>query len=145
MPPNVHFSSKTYEWSTPQAYFDLVEAEFGFFDLDPCATADNTKGRAWWTKEQDGLGKPWYGRVWMNPPYGYGIKDWVRKAYTSSLRGCLCVCLLPARTDASWWHDYVMKGEVRFIRGRLKFGGSKTNAPFPSALVIFRPQVDLIG
>lgn len=73
----------------------------------------------------------------MNPPYGRGIKNWVRKAYQESLRGAYVVCLLPARTDTSWWHDYVMRGRVTFIRGRLKFNDGNNSAPFPSALVEF--------
>jgi len=77
----------------------------------------------------------------MNPPYGRVIGQWVKKAYESSLDGATVVCLLPARTDTSWWHDYCMKGEIRFVRGRLKFGGARGNAPFPSAVVIFRPGV----
>jgi site-specific DNA-methyltransferase (adenine-specific) len=75
----------------------------------------------------------------MNPPYGREIGKWVRKAYETAQAGrqAVVVCLLPARTDTAWWHDYAMKGEIRFLRGRLKFGGSKNSAPFPSALVIF--------
>jgi len=75
----------------------------------------------------------------MNPPYGREIRQWVKKAYESALGGATVVCLLPARTDTSWWHDYCMKGEIRFIRGRLKFGDARENAPFPSAVVIFKP------
>lgn len=88
----------------------------------------------------------WWGKVWMNPPYGRTIGQWMKKAYesatTSPVDGLpdadLVVCLVPARTDTAWWHDYAMKGEIRFIRGRLKFGDAKHNAPFPSALVIFK-------
>ena len=78
----------------------------------------------------------------MNPPYGREIGKWLKKAYESSINGAIVVCLIPARTDTAWWHDYVMKGKIRFIRGRLKFGGSKNSAPFPSAIVIF--QADAI-
>jgi hypothetical protein len=73
----------------------------------------------------------------MNPPYGRAIKDWMAKAYDSSKNGAKVVCLVPARTDTAWWHDYAMKGEITFLRGRLKFGNSKNSAPFPSALVVF--------
>lgn len=79
----------------------------------------------------------------MNPPYGRTIGDWMRKAYESAQAGALVVCLVPARTDTAWWHDYAAKGVVRFIRGRLKFGGHKNSAPFPSALVIFSAQMTL--
>jgi len=83
----------------------------------------------------------WDGVCWMNPPYGRTIGKWMRKAYESSLTGSTVVCLVPARTDTAWWHDYAIKGEVRFLRGRLKFGGSANSAPFPNAVVIFRPML----
>lgn len=132
------FTSQTGEWATPQDFFDRLDDEF-HFTLDACATPENAKCERYYTKEQDGLAQPWQGVVWVNPPYGREIGKWVRKAYESSLQGAAVVCLLPARTDTAWWHDYCTKGEVRFIRGRLKFGGSKNSAPFPSAVVIFRP------
>jgi hypothetical protein len=80
----------------------------------------------------------------MNPPYGKKVGAWVKKAYETSTKGSLVVCLLPARTDTAWWHDYVMKGEVRFIRGRLRFGESRWRAPFPSAVVVFRPPTETV-
>ena len=76
----------------------------------------------------------------MNPPYGRTIKQWMKKAYESSLAGATVVCLVPARTDTNWWHDYAMKGDIEFIKGRLKFGGSKNSAPFPSAVVVFKAK-----
>jgi site-specific DNA-methyltransferase (adenine-specific) len=80
-------------------------------------------------------------RCWMNPPYGREIKAWMKKAYDSSRTGALVVCLVPARTDTAWWHDYATKAaEIRFIRGRLRFGDAKHAAPFPSAVVVFQPQ-----
>jgi len=137
---SVHFSSATDKWSTPQAYFDVVEAEFGQFDLDVCADESNAKCLRYYTMDTDGLSQPWFGRCWMNPPYGRTIGAWVRKAFESAQGGATVVCLLPARTDTRWWHEYVMKADdIRFIKGRLKFGGSKNSAPFPSALVIFKP------
>ncbi len=136
----VHFSSNTSEWSTPQATFDALDAEF-HFTLDPCASAENAKCERYFTKEDDGLAQTWEGSCFMNPPYGREIGKWVRKAYESSLEGATVVCLLPARTDTAWWHDYVMKSnDIRFIRGRLRFSGSKVNAPFPNAIVVFRPK-----
>lgn len=137
---NVHFSSSTCEWPTPREYFASVVNEFGPFDLDPCATPENAKAPRYFTKNEDGLEQEWTGRVWMNPPYGRCIGHWMRKAHESSERGAFVACLVPARTDTAWWHDYAAKGEVRFIRGRLKFEGAKANAPFPSALVIFHPK-----
>lgn len=76
----------------------------------------------------------------MNPPYGRTIGDWMRKAYESSQNGATVVCLVPARTDTVWWHDYAMRGEIEFIKGRLRFNGHKNSAPFPSAVVVFRPD-----
>lgn len=131
------FSSETDLWETPQATFDALDKEF-HFTLDVCALPTNAKVNNYFTPEMDGLSQEWVGACWMNPPYGREIKAWLMKAYESSIRGATVVCLLPARTDTSWWHDYVIKGEVRFIRGRLKFGGHKNSAPFPSAIVIFR-------
>jgi len=133
----VHFSSATDLWSTPQEFFDSLISEFSF-GLDVCALPENAKCRRYFTPEQNGLAQRWRGICWMNPPYGREIAAWVRKAYESARGGATVVCLLPARTDTAWWHDYCVKGEIRFIRGRLKFGGSKFSAPFPSALVIFR-------
>ncbi len=131
------YSSATPEWETPQVFFDALDREFGF-TLDVCATPENAKCLTFFTSEMDGLKKKWVGSCWMNPPYGREIGKWVRKAYESSREGATVVCLVPARTDTAWFQDFCMKGELRFIRGRLKFGGSKNSAPFPSAVVIFR-------
>lgn len=134
---NVMFSSKTDVWATPQRFFDELDREFNF-ELDVCATPENAKCRRFYTKEQDGLAQPWVGRVWCNPPYGREIGKWVKKAFETAARGGLVVMLLPARTDTRWFHDYIYgKADVRFIRGRLKFGDSKNSAPFPSMVVIF--------
>jgi phage N-6-adenine-methyltransferase len=136
---NVHFSSKTDMWATPQGFFDRYDLIYNF-STDVCATPDNAKCGNYFTPEMDGLKQQWVGVCWCNPPYGRGIKDWVKKAYESSLQGATVVCLLPARTDTSWWHDYCMKGKIEFIRGRLKFGDAKNAAPFPSAVVVFHPK-----
>jgi phage N-6-adenine-methyltransferase len=137
---SVHFSSATDNWATPQDYFDRVSSTYGPFDLDVCASVDNAKCPHFFTKEVDGLAQKWTGKVWMNPPYGREIGRWMRKAYESAQSGnATVVCLVPARTDTAWWHDYAAKGKVEFIRGRLKFGGSPHSAPFPSALVVFNP------
>lgn len=135
------FTSNKTSWSTPQDFFDKLDAEF-HFGLDPCAAADNAKCLAYFDESEDGLSHSWqdYGAVFMNPPYGRGIGKWLQKAHEEARRGTTVVCLVPARTDTAWWHDYCMRGEVRFVRGRLKFSGSKINAPFPCAVVIFRPM-----
>jgi phage N-6-adenine-methyltransferase len=137
---SVHFSSATDLWTTPQDFFDQLDAEFGF-TLDVCATSENAKCPRYFTRAQDALQQSWHGVCWMNPPYGRTIGAWMRKAFESAQAGAIVVCLVPARTDTAWWWDYAMKGEVRFIRGRLKFGGQKNSAPSPSAVVIFRGLV----
>lgn len=139
MNTNVMFSSRTDEWATPQSLFDELNNEF-HFDLDPCATSENHKCEMFFTKYDDGLSKEWGGhRVFINPPYGRQIKKWVQKAYEESqTKNTLCVLLLPARTDTKWFHDYIYgKAEVRFLRGRVKFGEGKNCAPFPSMVVVY--------
>lgn len=133
----VHFSSRTGEWETPQAFFDQLDAEF-HFETDVCAVPENAKCLHYYTPQKDGLQQDWTGVCWCNPPYGREIGKWMRKAYESSLTGATVVCLVPSRTDTRWWHTYAAKGEVRFVRGRLKFGGAANSAPFPSAVVVFR-------
>ena len=135
---SIHFSSKTDLWSTPQDLFDRLNAVY-HFDIDVCANADNAKCIKYYTPMENGLKQKWEGACWMNPPYGRGIGVWVKKAYESSQEGAKVICLLPARTDTAWWHDYVVKGNIEFLRGRLKFGGHKNSAPFPSAIVVFNP------
>jgi site-specific DNA-methyltransferase (adenine-specific) len=138
------FTSDSAEWATPQSLIDQLSSEFTF-TLDVCATQDNTKAPAFYAKEIDGLKQDWYvhgknGACWMNPPYGRDIGKWVEKAYAESLKGATVVCLLPSRTDTRWFHDWVFgKSEIRFIKGRLKFVGAPSSAPFPSILAIYRP------
>ncbi len=134
---SVHFSSATDEWPTPQDFFDRLNAEFGF-TLDPCCTHESAKCAKHFTKAEDGLTRSWTGEVvFMNPPYGHEIGKWMKKAHDEAQAGARVVCLVPARTDTKWWHDYAMKGDIRFIRGRLKFGGHTNSAPFPSAVIVF--------
>ena len=133
------FTSNTDLWETPQDFFDRLDEEFNF-DLDVCANVENAKCEKYFTEEMDGLQQEWKGVCWMNPPYGRQIGKWMKKAYESSLNGATVVCLVPARTDTRWWHDYCMKGEIRFVKGRLKFGDSVNSAPFPSAVIIFGKQ-----
>lgn len=134
------FTSMTGEWATPQDLFDALNREHGPFLLDPAATHENRKAPFYFTAEDDGLRQIWRGRVFLNPPYGRGIGAWVRKAWESAQDGAYVVCLLPARTDTAWWWDYCAKGDVEFLKGRVRFGGGKNSAPFPSAVVIFRPE-----
>ena len=139
---DVHYSSKTNEWSTPQDFFDELDKEFNF-TLDPCATSENAKCTKYFTVEDDGLKQDWSNDiVFMNPPYGRDIKYWIKKAYEESLNGATVVCLIPSRTDTAYWHNYIFgkADDIRFIKGRLKFGGSKNPAPFPSAIIIYKGE-----
>lgn len=125
MNTDVMFSSKTDLWETPQTFFDKLNQEFGF-TLDACAVPDNAKCERYYTPEQDGLSQPWDGVVWCNPPYGREVGKWVRRGLMASENGAIVVMLLPARTDTKWFHDYIYgKAEIRFVRGRLKFGGGQ--------------------
>lgn len=134
---------QTVEWETPAKIFADLHAEFNF-TLDPCATASNAKCGRFFTAEDNGLSRSWAGeRVFMNPPYGRAIGLWMWKAYRESQGGALVVCLVFARTDTRWWHDYAMTGEVRFLRGRLHFkraDGKTGPSPCGSAVVVMRPR-----
>lgn len=142
---SVLFSSKKEEWATPQDFFDSLDAEF-HFDLDPCALPENAKCKDYYTPEDDGLIQDWCGRtVFCNPPYGRKVKLWVSKCLDESKKPNTTVVLLaPARTDTRWFHDYVYgkADEIRFIRGRLKFGDGKNSAPFPSLVAVYRSKSD---
>lgn len=129
------------EWATPQDFFDRLNEEF-HFTLDPCSTDENKKCEKHYTKEQDGLSQDWtVETVFCNPPYGRTISAWCKKCYEHSLNGGTAVMLIHARTDTAWFHDWVYgKAELRFIRGRLHFNGSKWNAPFPSLVAVYRPS-----
>src|SRR5262245_44614322 len=134
----VYHRSLTVEWGTPQAFFDQLHAEF-HFTLDVAAQEGNAKCPRYFTPAEDGLAQPWEGVCWMNPPYGKTIGLWVAKASESAMQGATVVCLLPVRTDTKWWQRYIVPPvEVRFVPGRLTFGGAANPAPFPNAVVIFR-------
>lgn len=135
-------SSDNHRWGTPQALYDELDAEFNF-TLDACADSTNYKHSNYFSEQDDALNQSWCGRVFMNPPYGKQISKFIAKAYQESQNNAdVVVCLIPSRTDTIYWHEYVMKGEIRFLKGRLKFEDenrrSKQGAPFPSAIVIFR-------
>ena len=134
------FSSRSDEWETPWNLFNQLNAEF-HFNTDVCATPQNKKCAHFYSKDEDGLKQSWRGNCWMNPPYGRVIKDWVEKAYKATQESAeTVVCLLPARTDTAWWHEFVIPhaSEIRFLRGRIKFSNAKAGAPFPSAIVVFK-------
>lgn len=148
----VHFSAETDLWSTPQWLFDQLNAQYGF-QTDVCALPENAKCARYFTPEENGLVKEWRGSCWMNPPYGREIAKWIKKASESARGGATVVSLIPARTETRWWHEYIWDGtkhrpregvEVQFLIGRLKFGTAKHNAPFPNAIVIFRPVGDMV-
>jgi phage N-6-adenine-methyltransferase len=136
------FSSKTGEWSTPQAFFDKLERVFDKFDLDAAATKENAKCDNFYTKEDDALAKDWKGKVFCNPPYGRGIGKWVKKGFDEGAKGASVVMLLPARVGTKWFCKYVMNAaEIYFVKGRLKFNDGKNSAPFPSMVVVFNDKM----
>ena len=136
----VVFSSKNDIWSTPQTFFDQLNNEFQF-TLDACALPENAKCKLYFTPEIDGLVQDWDGHtVFVNPPYGKKIAEWVEKCYWESRKeNTKVILLIPARTDTVYFHRFIYKKakEIRFIKGRLKFGNASNSAPFPSMLVIF--------
>lgn len=137
------YSSRTEEWPTPQSFFDALDREFNF-TLDPCATRANAKCADYFTKHDDGLERDW-GRhvVFCNPPYGRDIIHWAEKCWRASIAGATVVLLVHARTDTRWFHNFVLgKAELRFVRGRLKFGDGTQSAPFPSLVAVYRPLHD---
>jgi site-specific DNA-methyltransferase (adenine-specific) len=130
------------DWETPQPLFHMYDREF-HFTLDVCANYQNRKCHYYIDEQENGLLEDWADNVcWMNPPYGRQLRRWMKKAYEASVAGATVVCLVPARTDTQWWHEYAEKGERRFLMGRVAFirpDGKRSRAPFPSAIVIFRP------
>lgn len=136
------FSSRSEEWPTPPDFFAQLHAEFSF-TLDPCATRKNAKCRKFFTKEANGLERSWDSEtVFCNPPYGKHMREWARKCYEASRHGATVVLLAHARTDTRWFHEWVYrKAELRFVKGRLKFGDGRQSAPFPSLVAVYRPPV----
>lgn len=135
--------ANTVEWETPQWLFNQLNAEFNF-TIDVCATAENTKCARFYSLAEDGLIQDWCGETaYCNPPYGREMPKWIRKAREEANKGATVVMLIPARTDTKAFHEYIYgKTEIRFLKGRLKFGDSKNAAPFPSMVVIFRMEGD---
>ena len=131
------FAHTRQNWETPDSVFVPLNDEF-HFTLDVCASADNTKCPVWFEEKDNALLQKWTGVCWMNPPFGTQ-KDWVKKAVESAQQGATVVCLLPARTNTNWWHDYCLRyGEIRYVRGRPIFKGAKYGLPQPLVIVIFR-------
>ena len=141
--PALHSSVST-SWETPDDLFAYWDGVF-HFDLDVCASAENTKVReAYFTEADNGLTQSWLGlHCWLNPPYGKMISLWIAKAVEEAKLGALVCCLLPARTDTRWWQGLVVPHAdmIKFLPGRVKFKGAASSAPFPSAIVVFLPSV----
>ena len=137
--PELRFKSATNEWSTPDDLWKPLDDEFGF-TLDVCSTHENAKCVNHYTLAEDGLAQPWSGVCWMNPPYGAQLARWVKKCYEESRCGALVVGLIPVRSNTSYWHNYAMKGEIRFVRGYPKFGNAKQGLKAPLAVVVWRPD-----
>ena len=136
------YSCRTDEWSTPQYLFDALNDEFNF-TLDPCATTHNAKCSRYFTREQDGLRQDWsQHRVFCNPPYGRQMREWAKKCCEAAASGALVALLAHARTDTIWFQDWVYNkaSEIRFVRGRLKFGAGTQSAPFPSLIAVYRSK-----
>ena len=140
MNTKVLFSSNSDEWATPQDFYDKLNEEF-HFNLDPCALPENAKCDKFFTPKSNGLLQNWGGYVaFCNPPYGRKIYEWVKKCYDESRKpDTTVVLLIPARTDTKYFHEFIYHKakDIRFIKGRLKFGDSNNSAPFPSMVVIF--------
>jgi len=141
---NVHFSSEDQTWTTPQEFYDKLNEEFNF-SLEPCCSKESAKCEKFFTEEDDGLKQDWSNDVvFMNPPYGREIPQWIEKAHNEYLKGATVVCLIPSRTDTRYWHNWIFplyyenKIEIRFLKGRLKFGNAKTSAPFPSVVIVYK-------
>ena len=134
------FSSKDETWTTPQDFFNELNSEFNF-TLDPCCLPNTAKCKKYYTPKENGLIQDWSNEsVFVNPPYGREIYDWVKKCSEESKKeNTKVVMLIPARTDTKYFHDFIYHkaSEIRFLKGRLKFGDSKNSAPFPSMVVVF--------
>ena len=134
------FTSNTNEWNTPKKLYEELNKKYNF-TLDPASTNENNLCKKYYTEKETGLIQSWKReRVFLNPPYGREIKKWIAKAYyENKINNTFIVMLIPARTDTSYFHDYIYnKAEIIFIRGRLKFNDGKNSAPFPSMIVIYR-------
>ena len=134
--------SRGSDWATPPELFKELDQEF-HFTMDVCASDWNHKCKPFFTEKDDSLKQDWGKNIcWMNPPYGKILGEWMKKAYQSSLNGATVVCLVPAATDLEWWHEYAMKAEIRFLRGRPRFitkEGTWQQTFSPSVIVVFKP------
>lgn len=134
------YTSNKQDWETPQWLFDKLNSHLNF-TLDVCADFSNAKCKEYYNIADNGLSQEWKGMCYCNPPYN-DIATWVKKSYEESQKDCTVVMLIPARTDTKIWHQYISKGSVTLLKGRLKFSNSKNSAPFPSCIVVFGKQYD---
>jgi len=138
-------SSIRQDWETPQEFFDVVDAEFNF-TRDVCAVPETAKCDKFFSPSDNGLAQKWSGMCWMNPPYSQSIPKWLSKAYREACSGdATVVCLVPARMGPRWFHEFAPAAEIRLLKGRLKFVGAKTGAPFDAMLMIFHAHLDPAG
>lgn len=137
------FDSVRQDWETPIELFNTVNEEFNF-TLDAAASEHNTKCNEYFTESDDSIKQSWGNHtVWLNPPYGkgYSLKQWVDKSFDASKKGATVVMLIPARTNTNWFHEVCLKyGEVRFVKGRPKFGGADHGLPQPLCFIVFRSR-----
>lgn len=134
----LHGHADRNQWTTPRELFDLLNAEF-HFTHDAASWPGNELAPA---IGANALREPWSGTVFVNPPYaGRELAMWIRKAWEEAQRGATVVVLVPVRTSVAWWHDYALQAQIRFLRGRLKFGAARVNAPFDSAVLVFYPPL----
>jgi len=137
MNTDLMFSTGAEEWETPPELFKWLDDYF-HFTLDVCASEKNTKCKDFYSREHDAFIEAWTGKCYMNPPYGRGIGKWIKFAWEQSRNpNTTIVCLLPARTDTKWFHEYCTRGTIIFLKGRLTFVGAESPAPYPSMIVIF--------
>lgn len=146
---NVHFKSVKMDWGTPDSLFNQLDLEYNF-QRDLAASDINAKCLTYFTELDNSLNIDWHklsGWSWLNPPYGRQLKHWIKKCHEEAELGAKIVCLLPARTDTSYFHDYIYgKYEITFLRGRVKFlnnGEEMDAAPFPSMIVVFKKKISL--
>lgn len=142
---NENAVSGTDVWLTPPPLL----VKLGAFDLDPCSPLNRPwdTAKTHYTIEDDGLNQPWFGRVWMNPPYGRGMDKWMLKLKHHAQTGAgTGIALIFARTETKTFFDYVWDGAdaILFIKGRIKFftpeGKEAGTAGSPSVLIAYGEQ-----
>jgi DNA N-6-adenine-methyltransferase Dam len=106
------------DWYTPAYIFDALGCTFDLDVASPENCAPNVPCRDWLF--HDSLNEPWFGFVWMNPPFGgrNALAPWLDKFFAHG-NG---IALTPDRTSAPWWQEANQKADaVLFIAGKVKF------------------------